>query len=385
MEIEKINILIVGGGTGGHISPGIALYEELRGKGSRAYILVGRQDKGFSPLKSVNDKALFYYGAPSFTKNIILVPFFIINFTFAMLKAYRIIKKLQIDTVIGMGGFVSAPALVVSRFIKLPFYLCEQNTVPGMVTSLFARFAEKIFTTFEITKNHIREEYQEKVLLAGNPVRKCILSNIDTRKNDAMNYFSLGHCKKVILVIGGSQGALRLNELLIGLKRDYSSDFKDVGFIWCTGKYSYKKYKETLHEGVESGSTYLSPFISDVGLAYRASDIAISRAGAGVMMEFASFSLPSILIPYPFAADGHQEMNADVFVRAGAALKISNKDAVPEKVAPILTDILRNSSALGRMSEKSKAISKINASSSIIENILGEITSKYRNKESAVV
>jgi UDP-N-acetylglucosamine--N-acetylmuramyl-(pentapeptide) pyrophosphoryl-undecaprenol N-acetylglucosamine transferase len=177
----------------------------------------------------------------------------------------------------------------------------------------------------------------------------------------------------VILVIGGSQGAVRINELIFGLKKDYPDDLKNVGIIWSTGDFSYQKYKDRVNNEIDEGSIYLSPFIDRVGLAYRAADIALSRSGAGVMMELAAMGVPSIQIPYPHAADNHQDKNADEFVQAGAALKITNEDAVPEKVMPVLHDLLNNPRALRQMSEKAIAVAMVDASETIVNDIVKEI------------
>jgi len=368
MDINKVKVLISGGGTGGHISPGIALYEEFKEKGISASILTGTQDKDYPPLNDVEKKDIFYYRAPSLSKNKFFFPIFIINFLFSILKAIRIIKKLQINKVIGMGGFVSAPALVASILLKIPVYLCEQNSVPGRVTSLFSKYAENIFTTFNITKKYLKETYETKIYLAGNPIRKNILLNID--KEGAKNFFYLKHCKKILLTIGGSQGAFKINEVLLDIKKKYSEELKDVGIIWITGEYSYKKFKEAIQDGSEKGSIYLSPFIENIGLAYKASDIALSRSGSGAIMEFAAVGLPSILIPYPYAASNHQEINADIVEKAGAAVKINDEDANPENIGSILIKLINNSTKLNKMSNKALELSMPNASENIVNKII---------------
>jgi len=368
MDINKVKVLISGGGTGGHISPGIALYEEFKEKGISASILTGTQDKDYPPLNDVEKKDIFYYRAPSLSKNKFFFPIFIINFLFSILKAIRIIKKLQINKVIGMGGFVSAPALVASILLKIPVYLCEQNSVPGRVTSLFSKYAENIFTTFNITKKYLKETYETKIYLAGNPIRKNILLNID--KEGAKNFFYLKHCKKILLTIGGSQGAFKINEVLLDIKKKYSEELKDVGIIWITGEYSYKKFKEAIQDGSEKGSIYLSPFIENIGLAYKASDIALSRSGSGAIMEFAAVGLPSILIPYPYAASNHQEINADIVEKAGAAVKIKDEDANPENIGSILIKLINNSTKLNKMSNKALELSMPNASENIVNKII---------------
>ncbi len=366
MAVEGCRVLIIGGGTGGHISPGIALYHEFIRKGARAFFLTGTRDRRFSLLESIREDELFLYRAPALTRNILKMPLFLLLFSAAVFRARRIMNKMNINAVVGMGGYVSAPALLAARMLKLPLYLCEQNSVPGKVTLLFEKYSKRVFGTFDVSKNYIK--FPERYLPAGNPVRRELLEEVS--RTEAKKAFHLSHAGKIILLIGGSQGAKRLNELILCLKKEYPQDFEDTGIIWSTGSLSYDKLKELVHSEMDEGSIYLSPYIKDVGKAYRAADIAISRAGAGVMMELAATGIPSILVPYPFAASNHQEINADEFVRAGAAVKILDSDAVAEKVAPVLRELLGNRRNLGRMSEKASAVSRKNAAEIIVKEIM---------------
>jgi len=365
MSTAKKNILITGGGTGGHISPGIALCEYASANGIDAYLLVGKVDAKFNYLKEVDDEHRLFYSAPAFTKNLFKFPLFVLRFFIAVTAAKNIIRKKKIDCVIGMGGYVSAPALWAAASLKKPIYLCEQNTVPGKVTVAFAKKAKAILTTFEDTKHFVKPVTAAKCICAGNPVRGKVLADADKQK--ARAFFNLKHCEKVILAIGGSQGALVINELVLGMKRSFAEDFSRIGIIWCTGAKSFEKYRAIIQEDAGMGSVFISPFIEDVGLAYLAADIAISRSGSGVMMEMAAMSLPSILIPYPHAAADHQNKNADVFARSGASLKIDNKDAGAAKVAPLILDILSSKQKLRMMSAKAKSEAKTDAAAQIIK------------------
>jgi UDP-N-acetylglucosamine--N-acetylmuramyl-(pentapeptide) pyrophosphoryl-undecaprenol N-acetylglucosamine transferase len=364
------SVLIVAGGTGGHISPGISLYQEFREAGVRALFLSGKRDERFSSLSEVAAEDMHRYRAPSFAKNPVRLLLFPLVFTGAMLAARNIIRKNNVHAVIGMGGYVSAPALLAAKLMKVPLFLCEQNSVPGKVTKFFEKHATMIYGTFQGATAYLK--FPEKYLRAGNPIRKKVL--LDVKKDEARKSFHLGHSKKVILVIGGSQGAVRLNELVFGLKKNYSDELKSVGFIWSTGDLSYENYKERVNNEIDEGSVYLSPFIDRVGHAYRAADMAISRSGAGVMVELAAMGLPSIQIPYPFAADGHQDKNADEFVAAGAAVKIANEDAVPEKVMPVIHDLLNNPRALARMSERALAVAMPNAAELIVTDVIRHVS-----------
>lgn len=359
-------VLISGGGTGGHIMPGIALYEEFKTRGYNPILLVGTNDVKFSSLNTIEN--LHTYNAPTMWKNIFNLPVFTVQFISALLWTMRFITKNNVAAVIGMGGYVSAPSLVAALLKKIPVYLCEQNVVPGMVTNVFAKRAKAIFTTFEATAEYLDIEMAHSIIHAGNPVRKHVLKQVE--KDAALKRFNMMHCKKVILVIGGSQGALKLNELMYDMITQFPENFTDIGIIWSTGTYSYEQFKEKLQNVTHRASIFLAPYILDVENSYAACDIAISRAGAGVLMELAAWGIPSILIPYPYAAKDHQKKNAMEFVKAGAAELVENNEATAQKVAPLLFDLLDNETLLKKMSARAKSLARINAAEDIISYIV---------------
>ena len=360
------NIMIIGGGTGGHISPGIAIYEKLSvDSGTNPFFLTVKDDMKLGTFNDIGSEKLFTYKAPALTKNPLKMPLFVIRFIGSILKAIRVIKKNDISAVIGMGGYTSAPALIAAKLLKTPIFLCEQNSVPGKVTIMFEKYCEMIFGTFPDAVTYFK--MPEKYLHCGNPIRDNVL--VETPKGEAKKFFNLEHCDKIILVIGGSQGALKLNQLVLGLKKKYPREFKNIGIIWSTGEYSYEEFKHKSQNEIDAGSIFLSPYIKKVGKAYRACDIAISRSGAGVMMELAAAGVPSILIPYPHAAMDHQSKNADSFVSAGAAVVIKDHDAKAEKVGPVLFDLLNNPRKLKTMSDCAKSVSKIEAEDIIVNKI----------------
>ncbi len=371
--MNDLRVLIVGGGTGGHISPGIALFEALTDKGIDTWFLAGRNDRKFAYINEIGDR-LLYYGAPPFTTNIVKLPFFLLRFAFAVLRSMRTLRRLEINTVVGMGGYVSAPMLMAARIKKVPIDLCEQNSVPGRVTRLFSKYAHNIFSTFEATKEYLK--YNHRFSYAGNPIRKNVFSKVSREK--AREFYNMKHCSHVILAIGGSQGAVKINELVFGIKKLFPREFKNVGIIWSTGALSFEEYKKRVHEEIDEGSVFVSPFINEVGFAYKASDLAISRSGAGVMMELAAMGVPSILIPYPFAADDHQTKNAEEFAAKGAALSISNEEATPEKVGPIIIDLLNNKALLTKMSKSAIAAAKKDSAAEIADRIIRDFEIEQR-------
>ncbi len=359
-------ILITGGGTGGHISPGVAIYERAMEMNNLSPLfLASFKDRRFSSLNDVEVSRLLFYSPPALTKNPFKLPFFIVKFLRAIFVAKRILKKKNVAAIVGMGGYVSAPALFAAKMKKIPIFLCEQNSVPGKVTLKFEKNAEKIFGTFPESIQFFKNESAYQCV--GNPIRHRVLRKIS--KREARKLFHLGHCSKVILVIGGSQGALRLNELIYGLKKTYPQDFKSVGVIWSTGESLYEEFRDKIQNELGAGSIYLSPFLKDVGEAYMACDLAISRSGSGVMMELASLGIPSVLIPFPHAAADHQNKNADSFVDAGAAIKISDEYALPERAGELILGLLNDDSKLAEMSRKAKILGKANAAEDIINQI----------------
>ncbi len=361
MELKEGSVLIIGGGTGGHISPGIALYEEFMSRGVKAVFLASNRDKKYTSLEAVDSELLNFYPAPPFTANPVKLPIFALRFFLAAGRASRIMKRNHVRAVIGMGGYTSAPALFAAGMRGIPIFLCEQNSIPGKVTRLFEKKARKIFGTFEVSARYLKN--RDAFVCTGNPVRNNAICSVP--RDEARRAFNLGHCRKVLLVIGGSQGAMRLNNLIFSLRERYPSDFKDIGIIWSTGPASFSDFKKKVQEELSGGSIYLSPYIEKVGLAYRASNLAISRSGAGVMMELAGNGLPSILIPYPYAADNHQALNAAAFEEAGASLSVADSQATAENVAPMLFQLLSDDRGLAAMSEASVKAARTNAASEI--------------------
>jgi UDP-N-acetylglucosamine--N-acetylmuramyl-(pentapeptide) pyrophosphoryl-undecaprenol N-acetylglucosamine transferase len=368
MNGSRKSVLIVGGGTGGHISPGIALYEEFTAQGVDCYLLIGERDRKFTYLREVDENHLLHYGAPPITKNPFKFPFFVLRFLGMVMKSRSIMRKKNVSAVIGMGGYVSAPMLFAARMKKMPYWLCEQNTVPGKVTLRFAKKSRAVFTTFADTVKFVKPAVGAKCVTVGNPVRSRV--KVSMSVEDARKVFGLDHCERVVLVIGGSQGALSLNELVVGIKKKFNEEFSRIGIIWCTGAGGYERYCSIAQEQGNMGSVFISPFVEDVGVAYRASDLAIARSGAGVMAELAVMGIPSILIPFPYAADDHQNKNADVFARSNASVKLDNKKANPETVAPLVLDILSSEQKLSLMSRRAKAEACPEAAKTIVSAVL---------------
>jgi UDP-N-acetylglucosamine--N-acetylmuramyl-(pentapeptide) pyrophosphoryl-undecaprenol N-acetylglucosamine transferase len=361
-------LLIIGGGTGGHIAPGIALYEQCKEAGVPVVFLAGERDKRFSTLQDIGAGDLFFYNAPPFTMNLFRLPFFVLRYWLAMARAKRLIRQHRVTAVVGMGGYVSAPALSAAKRMGVAIYLCEQNAVPGKVTRVFEKHARRIYGTFAMARDYLKRP--DIYVQLGNPIRTRVL--VADSRDEARRSFHMQQSSRVLLVIGGSQGAVALNEMMYSVIRQYPEILKDTGIIWSTGDHSYHEFKEKAQGMVDEGAVYLSPYITNVGNAYRACDLAISRSGAGVMMELAAMGVPSILVPFPYSAMDHQDKNADEFVEQGASVKLVEKTTSPEELGRVIRELLDNQRTLKKMSDAALATARVNAAADIMNDIIGQ-------------
>ena len=352
----KKSILIVAGGTGGHIAPGIALAEEFKKRNENVVFLSLERNRQYGDFQRA-DFPVAFYNAPSLSgsfKKKLLFPFLLAASFFSVM---RIVRKYNVYASVCMGGYSTIPAILYFIVFRLPYHLCEQNAVPGKVTKLFAKFAENIFMNFPDGTGKL-DRYENKMHMTGNPVRASILKEAEvqnTRKKKTLS----------ILVLGGSQGAVQLNEMSLAA----IPHLKDVEWTIQCGEKNIDAMQSQLKENSIEGIT-LFGFHSDIHTFYRNADILVCRAGAGVLSEGCIFSLPMILIPYPYAADDHQKQNALYLEKNGAAFVISTKDREPENLIQCITRIQNDEKLLQSMRNASKNCAKKDASKLIAEKIL---------------
>lgn len=322
------NILIVAGGTGGHISPGIALYEELKEK-HNVYFLTLFKNKDYKEFIKKNIQP-YYYDAPNFTKNILKLFIKIIEFIKSIYIAIRIIKSHSCHIVIGMGGYPTVPALIASILLNKTIYLCEQNVVPGKVTKIFSPFSKKIFLNFPVNETYINK----KSIITGNPIRKELWGQSQTKKHNKTI--------KTIFITGGSQGAKQINEMIWNLWKQYEEFSNRFYWIIQTGI----PHQETFQKEIQNISFYdqieIFGFTTEMHQYFLKSDLLICRAGAGNLTEGILFSLPMILIPYPYAKDNHQLKNAKFLEKEKSALIINTKTTDPQPLYEALQTMIQN-------------------------------------------
>lgn len=317
---NPINIIISGGGTGGHIYPAIAIANALKAENPSINILfVGALGK--MEMEKVPKAGYKIIGLP-ITGIQRSLSFENLKFPFKLVKsiflARKIIKDFKPNIAIGVGGYASGPLLLMANNMGIPTLIQEQNSFAGITNKFLAKKARAVCVAYTGMEKFFPKN---KIIFTGNPVRSDIL-DISTKKNRGLEHFGLDKNGKTLLIIGGSLGAKTINESIdIGLQKLIDAGFQ---IIWQTGKLYIEKAKKTANN---LKNIYVSDFIYEMDLAYASADIVISRAGALSVSELCLAAKPSILIPYPFAAEDHQTENALNLVEKNAAIMIKDSEA----------------------------------------------------------
>ena len=360
-----MKILFTGGGTGGHIFPIIAIVREIRriqaeqGRGNFEFFYIGPKDdyskvlltsEGIKVKGILAGKIRRYYTKKSFLNNFIDIVF---KTPIGFIQSFFHIFFLAPDLIFSKGGYGSVPSVVAGWTLATPIFLHESDIVPGISNRKLSRFAMEIFTSFD------RTEYfpSDKMVLVGNPTRKDLL---DGSKDQGKQIFAITGEKPVILVLGGSQGAQRINDMILAGLPKILQHFE---IIHQTGDKNLKQVKseaEALNIQELGKYYHMVPFLKEIELshAYQVCDLVVSRAGAGIIFEIANMGKPSILIPLPESAQKHQAKNAHAYSEAGATLVITQQDLDPLFLLERLTNLCFSSSKMKDMSEKAKEFSK---------------------------
>lgn len=360
--MEDLRVIISGGGTGGHIFPAISIANALKALVPDIKILfVGAENR--MEMQKVPEAGYEIIGLPvmGFDRKNLFKNFKVIyNLLKSQNKAKRIVKDFKPHIVIGVGGYASGPTLKVAASMGIPTLIQEQNSYAGVTNKLLAKSATKICVAYSGMERFFSKD---KLIFTGNPVRENVLS-CKLSKDEAVKSFGFDAGKKTVLAIGGSLGARTLNDALMKNK-DIIAD-SGVQFIWQTGKYYYKEVSEAL-QGVSN--VKVMEFISDMGGAYKAADLVVSRAGASSISELELLGKPVILVPSPNVAEDHQTKNAMALVEKNAALCVRDWDAEKQLFVEIFK-LLKNDRQLSDMSENIKKLGNPDSAKRIAEEVL---------------
>ncbi len=364
-----MKIIFAGGGTGGHLFCGFALAEAFLKRKSADHLieilfvgtaygiekeLVPKEGYRleFIPIKQLKGKGVLHR-----LKTLLQVPE-------ACLKSYSLLKKEKPDLVFGIGGYASGPIVLMAKILRIKTAINEQNSVPGLTNRILSKFSDLIFIAFENAKGFFPKK---KTFLTGNPIRKRFFEN-EGEKSRVEIIGAHGRAPLqpfTILILGGSQGAHSINETMIEVARLLHPIKEKFCLIHQTGKSDAIKVREAYQKiGFQAE---VMEFIHEIQNYYVKADLVISRAGAGTINELEMMGKPSLLIPYPYAADDHQKMNALELVQKGAARMILSDELNAEKLAFQICDLMDHPEKLQKIGKNAKNLAKPEAAEEIIQ------------------
>ena len=355
-------IIIAGGGTGGHIFPAIAIANALKRIDTAIEILFvgakGKMEMERVPQAGYNIRGIDIAGfnRSSLIKNISL-PFKLVK---SFLQVRTIVKNFRPDAIIGVGGYSSFPVLRLGQAKRIPTFIHESNSFAGKSNILLGKKATKIFVA---TDGMERFFPREKILITGNPVRSTISQSVVTR-TEGIKFFGLDENKKTVFAVGGSLGAKSINEAI----SKHLDELLNAGLqlIWQTGK----PYAAQARERVKGKSSVsASEFITQMDCAYAAADIVVSRAGAMAIAELCVVKKPVLFVPYPYAAEDHQTVNATNLVSKNAALMVKDSEAI-DKVVPTIIELANDSNRQNELKRNIGMLAVTDADKRIAEEVL---------------
>lgn len=354
---DPLNIIIACGGTGGHLFPGIAVAQELKSRGHEVLLLISEKkvdaeasqkyaDLRFETVEAIGKPATFSLKMLSFLWKL----------RKTVGRCGAIAKKEKADVILGMGGFTSFPPVYAGAKRGLRTYVHDSNAIPGRSNLMTAKKCTKVLVGLKEAKAHFPDA---EVEVTGTPVR-AELAKLPTREK-ACRQFRLDPKKKTLLVMGGSQGAQKLNEVIAE-----GSKGSDWQVLHLAGQADYERLSKQV--GTRKGYQVLA-FCDEMAAAYAASDFCVARSGASSLTELSAVGLPALLVPYPYAADDHQTANAQVYEEASAAVLKQQDEVTPEVVKEMLESL--NEDIISVMSEAMKGLAVPDAASRIADVLEG--------------
>jgi UDP-N-acetylglucosamine--N-acetylmuramyl-(pentapeptide) pyrophosphoryl-undecaprenol N-acetylglucosamine transferase len=355
-----MRIIIAGGGTGGHLFPGIAVAEEIRHREPAAEILFIGTERGLEStvlprlgwrLKKIRVGGLVGKSRSETAKNLLLLPL-------GIMQSFNIVRAFRPDLALGVGGYSAGPAIIAAYLAGVKTAIAEQNAQPGLTNRILGRFADRIFLTYEETVSWFP---YPKSLITGNPVRRGFLLAGQQKVKKADGPFTL-------LFFGGSQGATAINEAVAGALPYWKKNKLNLKIIHQTGKRDWE-YIKRLYE--ESGKqAEVLPFIMDMAPVMSEADLIVCRAGATSLAELTTLGKPAILIPYPHATHNHQMKNARALAQRGAAQVIPEGALDGHSLAKAVEHWYRNPESLSKMAQNALKAGRPDAAADIVDILM---------------
>lgn len=362
-----MKVILSGGGTGGHIYPALTIADQIKK-------LCPDADISFVGTRQGLEKDIIpRYGYPL---QFIEVAGFKRSLSFDTLRsvgklftglydAYRIIREQRPDLVIGTGGYVCGPIVLLAALHNIPCCIQEQNAMPGVTNKILARYVRKVFLGYKEAGKYFHGKAE--LVYTGNPIRSEILEH--TRR-EAVKELGLDAEKKTILVSGGSRGARSINQAMLEAELALSGRH-EVQVLHATGDVNYEQYMEAVRKrGGVADNIIIKPYLHNMPVALAAADLAVFRAGAIGLAELTAKGVPAVLVPYPYATANHQEFNARAVEARGAAQVILDKELTGERILEAIEHLLLHEKDLEKMQAAAKALGQPQAAKTIAEQAL---------------
>ncbi len=362
-----MKIILSGGGTGGHIYPALTIADQIKQIEPQAEIFfVGTREGLEKDIIPRYGYPLKFIEVAGFKRSLSLDTLRSIKKLFSGLsQANQLIKEIQPDLVIGTGGYVCGPIVLLAALHKIPCCIQEQNAMPGVTNKILSHWVEKIFLGYQEAGKYFKGHAQK--VYTGNPIRTEILRH---EKQEAMEELGLDTKKKTILVSGGSRGARSINKAMVEVELALSGR-DDVQILHATGDINYEGHLQELEQGGGvADNIQIRPYLHNMPVALAAADLAIFRAGAIGLAELTAKGVPAVLVPYPYATANHQEFNARAIAEEGAAKVILDKALTGKGILEIVEYLLIHPEELQQMQQAAAKLGQPRAAENIARQAL---------------
>jgi UDP-N-acetylglucosamine--N-acetylmuramyl-(pentapeptide) pyrophosphoryl-undecaprenol N-acetylglucosamine transferase len=362
-----VRVLIAGGGTGGHVYPGISVADAFRERDEKNTVLFVGTRKGMeSELIPKAGYPLETITVSGFQRKISLQLFKnVLDAVKGLSQAGGIISRFKPDLVIGTGGYVCGPVVAIARLRGIPTMILEQNVVPGVTNRILGRVVHGISVTYEASRSYFPSG--KDIRVTGNPIRRDIMN---ANRVEGRNDLGIASETKLIMSFGGSTGALKINQAMVQAAVHYKEN-QQVHLLIVTGKDKFQETMDELqNEGFSdhaAGNVTVKPYLYNIRDAYAAADIIVSRAGGISLSELTALGKAAIIVPYPYATNQHQDHNARHLQAAGAAVVIPDRELSGPRLINEIEILLKDPEKLAKIEQNSKELGRPNAAAYIVE------------------
>jgi len=364
-------LVIACGGTGGHLFPGIAVARAAKARGWETLLLISEKQIDALATEGQDDLRFEKVPAVAMPRPLSLAMLkFLWRFWKTRRHCVKLLRDFRATAVLGMGGFTSLPPAMAGKRLKLKTFVHESNAVPGKANRMTAKFCRLVLLGLAECAPHFPAGRSK---VTGTPIRPSLVPPADSAAlvAEARQFFDLPDNKPVILVMGGSQGARGVNNAVIAALPALAAAADRVQLLHITGTLDHETVRAAC-AAVPALTSRVAPFCQRMELAYALAAVAVCRSGASSLTELSAWGLPSVLVPYPIAADDHQRRNAAIFTRAGAALSVEEKDIAAGQLGPLLLDLIADTEKHRALGAAMRRLAPANAAGLICDIIAGE-------------